>query len=59
MKRIRCFMVLFNIILVQTFPQTPDHNGSGTTGKKRPLIAGAETLFTNVLFIGITGLILD
>jgi hypothetical protein len=59
MKRIRCFMVLFTIMLVRTFPQTPGNNGSDTREKKRPLIAGAETLFTNVLFIGVTGLILD
>jgi hypothetical protein len=50
--------MLFNIILVQTFPQTPENNGSDTTEKKRPLVAGTETLFTNVLFIGLDGPIL-
>jgi hypothetical protein len=50
---------LLSIILIQAFPKEPGSNGPDITDKKHPLIAGVETLFTDALFIGITGLILD
>lgn len=59
MKCIKCFLLLFNIIIIQSFPQTPPDKSSYGTEKKYPLFAGTETLFANVVFIGITGLLLD
>jgi hypothetical protein len=51
-------MVLFTSIVIQTFPQTPAGDSSNRTEKKRPIVAGMETLLTNVFFIGLDGPIL-
>jgi hypothetical protein len=62
LKHIGCFFVLFNTLLLKTFSQTPvfpSHNDHDPGGKKRPFLAGTETLFTNALFIGITGYVLN
>jgi hypothetical protein len=59
MRRIRCSLVLFNIILVQVFPQTQEYNEFAATEEKHPFIAGAETLFANALFLGAINFTVD
>jgi hypothetical protein len=65
MKHAGCAFMLFHTLLISVFSQTPDSlpplpNDSGIgPAEKHPLIAGAETLFINGLFLGITGPILQ